>query len=106
MIAVPMLAEDRSVTLPDAINSAKQERELLVVTVRRDGVVRIGNQAMTEPELLGRLQGSLLDVPEADRVVYVRADEGLPYSEVERVLDVARQAGAEQVALMTAPRPR
>jgi biopolymer transport protein TolR len=106
MIAVPMLSNDRSVNLPGAINGAQRERELLVVTLRRDGAVRIGNQDLSEPELLGRIQGALLDLPESDRIVYVRADEALPYSQVERVLDLARQAGAEQVALMTAARPR
>lgn len=106
MITVPALSNDPSVTLPDAINGGKQETEKLVVTLDRDGDVRIGNREVTEPELLGRLQAGLLELSEADRIVYVRADEALPYSQVERVLDLSRQAGAEQVALMTAPRPR
>lgn len=106
MITVPALSSDRSITLPDAINGAKQEAERLVVTVRRNGDLRVGNRELTEPELLGRLQAGLLDQPETDRIVYVRADEGLPYSQVERILYLSRQAGAEQVVLMTAPKPR
>jgi biopolymer transport protein ExbD len=106
MIAVPALSRDPSVTLPGAVNSAKRDPKPLVVTVGRDGGVRVGTSLLTEPELLGRLQDGLLDLPEANRIVYVRADEGLPYSQVERILDVARQAGAEQVTLMTAPRAR
>lgn len=106
IITVPALSTDPSVTLPDATNSSKQETEPLVVSLGRNGNVRIGNRELTEPEILGRLQAGLLDLPEANRIVYVRADEGLPYSQVERVLDLSRHAGAERVALMTAARPK
>ena len=78
MIAVPMLSEDRAVTLPDAFNSAKQGREPLAVTLRPDGIVRIGQRHMTEPELLAHLRDGLSGLPDAERVVHVRADEGLP----------------------------
>jgi biopolymer transport protein ExbD len=106
MITVPALSNDPSVQLPDAANGAKRESERLVVTLSRNGDVRIGVRELTTPELLGKLQAGLLALAEADRIVYVRADESLPYSQVERILDLARQAGAEQVALMTAPRAR
>jgi biopolymer transport protein ExbD len=106
MIAVPILSSDPAVRLPGALHAGHQERELLVVTLHRHGRVMIGSREILGPELFGQLRGRLLDLPEADRIVYVRADEGLPYSQVERVLDLSREAGAGQVALMTEPRPR
>jgi biopolymer transport protein ExbD len=106
MIAVPMLSDDRSIALPQASNSAEQEQDRLVVTILSDGRLRIGTLELSEPELAGQLQQALLDHPEGHRVVFVRADERLPYSQVERVLDLTRDAGAEEVALVTAPRRR
>jgi biopolymer transport protein TolR len=106
MIAVPMLSDDRALALPRALNSPERNGERLVITIAGEGAVRIGSREVSEPELIGRIQGALLDRPQGDRIVYVRADERLPYSRVERVLDLSRQAGAEHVALVTAPRRR
>ena len=103
MVVVPLLSVDHSLVLPRAVNGATQDAEL-VVSVRRDGSVRIGNNELAEPELFGRIQARLLELPETARVVYVRADESVPYDRVERILDLSREAGAEQVALMTAQR--
>ena len=106
MIAVPMLSDDRSLVLPQAQNSAERNKDRLVVTIGSEGSVRVGKRKLSEPELVGQLQAALLDQRQGDRIVYVRADERLPYSRVERVLDLTRQAGADQVALVTAPRRR
>jgi biopolymer transport protein TolR len=106
MIAVPLLTADPTVRLPRAVNAGKQKPEDLVISLRRDGIVRLGNSELTREQLLERIRPVLLDLPESGRIVYVRADEGLLYAQVERVLDTAREAGAAEVALLTVPRPR
>ena len=42
----------------------------------------------------------LQDLPEGQRMVFLKADEGLPYSEVMKVMDLCREAGVEEVALI------
>ena len=106
MVAVPMLTDDRSLALPRAVHSAEREEKQIVLQLRPDGSLHVGNRVLSEPELAERLQATLRDLPEADRVVYVRADEGLLYERVATVLEVCRQSGAESVELMTAPRRR
>ena len=49
-----------------------------------------------------RLQARLDLLPVERSLVVVRADAGLPYAAVGKVLDLVREAGAEQVALATA----
>jgi biopolymer transport protein ExbD len=39
-------------------------------------------------------------VAEGSRVLYLKADAELPYSEVMKVMDLAREAGVEEVALI------
>jgi biopolymer transport protein TolR len=103
MVAVPLITADRSLVLPRAFNSGKQKEEI-VVSMRPDGSIRVGRSVLSEPELLVRLQAELRDLADAERLVYLRADEGLPYERVASVLELCRQSGAETVALMTAPR--
>jgi biopolymer transport protein ExbD len=106
MVAVPMLADDRTVALPRAVNSAEREEKQMVVVLRADGSLNVGKSVLSEPELAARLQAGLRDLSELQRVVYIRADEGLLYERVARVLELCRQSGAESVELMTAPRRR
>ena len=40
------------------------------------------------------------DLAEGTRMVYLKADEQLPYSAVMKVMDLAREAGVEEVALI------
>jgi len=37
-------------------------------------------------------------------MVYLKADEGLPYSEVMKVMDLLREAGVEDLALIAESR--
>jgi biopolymer transport protein ExbD len=106
MFAVPAMTNDRSLVLPRAHNSAEREEKQLVVVVRPDGQIRVGNSVLSEAELAARLQSALRDLPESERVVYVRADQGLLYEKVAGVLELCRRSGAESVELMTAPRSR
>jgi biopolymer transport protein TolR len=106
MVAVPMLTDDRTVALPRAVNSAEREEKQMVVVLRADGSLNVGKSVLSEPELAARLQAGLRDLSELQRVVYIRADEGLLYERVARVLELCRQSGAESVELMTAPRRR
>ena len=106
MLVAPVLSNDGRLTLPASVNGITQNPKPLIVAVQRDGRMRLGDHELLEPELFGRLRAGLLDLPEAARIVYLKADEGLPYTQVERIIDLSRQAGAEEVALMTAPRVR
>ena len=45
----------------------------------------------------------LADMPEGSKVVYLKADEGLDYSEVMKVMDFVREAGCEEIALNSFP---
>ena len=39
-------------------------------------------------------------MPDGGKMVFLKADEGLPYAEVMKVMDLCREAGVEEVALI------
>ena len=107
MVITPLLQKGVDVKLPLAGNTKdrKDEPKTLVVAVRKDTTTyvtqgpatqRLDNQA----ELLPLLKERLQDLPEGARMIYLKADEELAYSEVMKVMDLCREAGVEEVALI------
>jgi len=103
MVITPMLQKGVDVKLPAAGNTKerKDEPKSVMVAVKKDSTtylsgLRLDNQA----ELLPKVKERLQDLPEGARMVYLKADEGLPYSEVMKVMDLLREAGTEEVALI------
>ena len=103
MVITPMLQKGVDVRLPVAGNTKekKDEPKTIIVAVKKDGTTylggtKLGNQAELLPQVKERLQ----DLPEGARIMYLKADEELPYSEVMKVMDLCREAGVEEVALI------
>jgi biopolymer transport protein ExbD len=102
-----MLQKGVDVRLPAAGNTKerKDEPKTIMVAIKKDNTTYLGgakldNQAELGPQVKERLQ----DLPEGGRMVYLKADEGLAYSEVMKVMDILREAGTEEVALIAEPK--
>jgi len=103
MVITPMLQKGVDVKLPTAANSKekKDEQKTITLAIRKDGVVYLGSKKIERrEELIPQIKEALEDAPEGARIVFLKADEGLPYSEVMTVMDLAREAGVEEVALI------
>lgn len=103
MVITPMLQKGVDVKLPQAGNTKerKDEPKTIVVAVRKDTTTYLGTQKLeNQTELLPQIKERLQDLPEGARMIYLKADEGLPYSEVMKVMDLVREAGVEEVALI------
>jgi len=104
MVITPMLQKGVDVKLPQAGNTKehKDEPKSIVVAIKKDsttylGATKLDAQAELGPQVKERLQ----DLPEGARIIYLKADDGLPYSEVMKVMDIVREAGVEEVALIS-----
>ena len=104
MVITPMLQKGVDVKLPQAGNTKerKDEPKSIVVAVKKDkttyfGAQKLENQNQLPPLIKERLQ----DLPEGSRMMYLKADDALPYSEVMKVMDLCREAGVEEVALIS-----
>ena len=104
MVITPMLQKGVDVKLPQAGNTKerKDEPKSIVVAVKKDSTTYIGSTKLdNQAELLPQVKERLQDLPEGARMIYLKADEGLPYSEVMKVMDLCREAGVEEVALIS-----
>lgn len=101
MVMTPLIEQGQVRHLPPAAHSREQKEraETVIVSIAGDGVTYLGQRRLDTDQLLPEVQGLLAGA--ADRVVYIKADEGLAYSKVQRVLDLCRAAGADEVALIS-----
>jgi biopolymer transport protein TolR len=103
MVVTPLLQKGVDVRLPQASNTAerKDQPKIPVVAVRRDRTVFLGMERLdSQAALLPLLKEMVQDMAEGTRLAYLKADEQLPYSEIMKVMDLCREAGIEEVALI------
>ena len=110
MITAPMLTQGVMVDLPktasDSVKSA--DREPVIVSVDKDGAYYLNissNPGMPmEPQaLMVRVAAELTLAREAKETLnlLVKGDQGVPYGKVVIAMGLLKQAGAEQVGLVT-----
>jgi len=103
MVITPMLQKGIDVKLPTAGNTKekKDEQKTITVAVKKDSTTFLnGVKVEKQEDLVPQLKERLEDVAEGSRIVYLKADAELPYSEVMKVMDLSREAGVEEVALI------
>lgn len=102
MVTIPqMTGPVRS--LPPSVQ-AREWRGPIEVWITAGGTVWLGAEALDAPgALLPRLQ-ELLSKRGRNEAVVVKAEEALPYGTVQEVLNLCRDAGAEEVVLAARPR--
>lgn len=89
------------VKLPRAVTTEQPARKDLVLIIARDKRIFLNNELVKFNSLWGRLIEELKFQPEAALVL--RADRDVAHGFVVRIMDVAKQAGAERIAIATTP---
>jgi biopolymer transport protein TolR len=100
MVTAPMMSRGIDVSLPVANQPQIPQEDRVTVSIRADGRVFIADQPVNVALLEDRLRG--LTVGRPDTVVYLRADEGLRYGDVIRVVDVIKRAGIDRIGFVYA----
>ena len=101
MLAAPMLERGVPLELPATETASDIDRPEVVVSLDRDGRIRV-NDRPVHVDLLENRMGALARSRPGE-TVYLRADRLIPYGEVLRVMDRIRKAGVRRVALVTVP---
>jgi biopolymer transport protein ExbD/biopolymer transport protein TolR len=102
MITAPMMQGGVDVSLPQAAAPrALEPKGGVTITVAADGQVYLDDAAVDEADLGARIAG--LGAERAAGGVYLRADRGVPYGTVVRVLAAMRASGVGDVGLVAEP---
>ncbi len=100
MVTAPMMSRGIDVSLPVANQPQIPQEDRITVSIRADGRVFVADQPVNIALLEDRLRGLTSGSP--DSVVYLRADEGLRYGDVIRVVDVIKRAGIDRIGFVYA----
>jgi biopolymer transport protein TolR len=105
MITAPLLASAVPVDLPEsrAKPVETEEQEPVQLSINADDIVYIGEEAVPEAELPARLDAIAAAQKEGERPqqIMLRADKGLDYGRVMRVMGELNRAGLTRIALVT-----
>ncbi|HZF67238.1 MAG TPA: biopolymer transporter ExbD [Gemmatirosa sp.] len=101
MITAPMLQGGVDVALPRAEARPLEQKGGMTVTVARDGGIYVDDTRLTPEEFAGGFRA--LAEGRSQGGVYLRADKGVAYGEVVRVLAVMRASGVGDVGLVAEP---
>lgn len=104
MVTAPIIQQGVQVNLPQAKAGAiPGTEELLVVTIAKNGRVYLNDNPMNAGELGNKLRA--IRKLQADKQVYLRADQDVRYGLVMKTIAEIKQAGIERLGMVTRPSP-
>jgi biopolymer transport protein TolR len=101
MITAPVLQSGIEVSVPKTRTVKEITEQRLVVTIDHDQKVFLGDQPINIHELAQKLHESGSDP--AHQVIYLRADQTVPFGAFASVMDAVKQAGITNVSIVTQP---
>lgn len=102
MVTAPIIQQGVQVNLPQAkAGPIPGTEELLVVTVAKNGKIYLNDNAVSSAELRDKLRA--IRKLQADRQVYLRADQDVRYGVVMKTIAEIKQAGIERLGMVTRP---
>jgi len=101
MLVAPMLQQGVSVKLPTASNTVDKPevQGQTVVAIGRDKSMYLNAKPVQEAEMATRVNELLENAKE--KIVLIKADEEVEYGAVMAAMDQLRQAGIEDIGLIT-----
>jgi biopolymer transport protein TolR len=101
MVIAPITSRGLPTDVPQPALSKSLEtpKDTLVLSLDRNGDIRLNREMLDFTTLLPRLRDVFST--RADRTLFVQADDDVLFNEVAGIIDIARGAGADHVGLMT-----
>ncbi len=101
MLTAPVLQSGIEVAVPKTRTVKEITEQRLVVTIDREQRVFLGDQPINVAELPARLLQGTSDP--THKVIYLRADEKVPFGAFASVMDAVKQAGITNISIVTQP---
>jgi biopolymer transport protein TolR len=99
MVTAPFLQGGLVIDLPRVATRGLDVREGLIVSVRADRTVAVGNSIVPA----SRFEEALARAGAAQRPVFLKADRGVPYGTIVELIARMRRVGVASLGLVTQP---
>jgi biopolymer transport protein TolR len=99
MVTAPFLQGGLEIDLPKVASSGLDVREGVIVSVRGDQTLAVGNEVVP----LAELEPALERAGATTRPVYLKADQAVPYGTIVDIIARMRRAGVGSLGLVTQP---
>jgi biopolymer transport protein TolR len=101
MLTAPVLQSGIEVAVPKTKTVKEITEQRQVVTINREQEVFLGDKPVNLADLPSRLARPGIDP--AHQVIYVEADERVPFGAFASVMDAVKQAGITNISIVTQP---
>jgi biopolymer transport protein ExbD len=98
MLSSSFLNPSLKLTLPKAVQQDKREPEKIVLSMDKTGGTFINTQKVEKNQLKSQLETRFAG--DSKKAVHLRGDAEMPYKLFVEVMDIARQAGAQQINIV------
>ncbi len=103
MLTAPVLQSGVDVAIPRT-RTVKQLTEVrMVVTIDKDQNVYLQDKPVNVHELPTLLKNATANADPSKRIIYLRADERVPFGAFASVMDAVKQAGITNISIVTRP---
>ena len=103
MVIVPVTPRGETALAPHPARRDVKPADAVVLEVIKDTSGAVGFRINQQPVAKGELQSRLAAVfaTRAQRVLFVKGDDQLSFTQIAEVIDIGHSAGIDQIGLMT-----
>ena len=102
MVTAPFLQGGLEIDLPKVASRGLDVHEGLIVSVRADRTIAVGNKSVPN----ANFEQALLQAGAAQRPVFLKSDQRVPYGVIVDLIARLRRSGVASLGLVTEPPPR
>lgn len=103
MLTAPVLQSGVDVAIPRTRTVSQLTEVRMVVTIDKDQNVYLQDKPVNVHELPTLLKSATANADPSKRIIYLRADERVPFGAFASVMDAVKQAGITNISIVTRP---
>ena len=101
MLTAPIIQSGIEINVPKTKTVKELTQERILVSIDREQKLFLNDDPININELESRLKNKIKDPSRA--MIYLRADEEVPFGTIAKVMDRAKIAGVENISVVTQP---
>ncbi|MDJ0838525.1 MAG: ExbD/TolR family protein [Acidobacteriota bacterium] len=101
MISAPLMQTGVTLELPLGNENLKQREDFILLSINAEGKHFLNDDYLQPEVILEKVKAKIAVSP--DKTVYLRGDQGLTYGTVMSLVNQLKEAGIEEISLVTEP---